>query len=57
MIYQVPKDGETRMIAFKLYSDPLKARDLITLNPDLKHEEQSLQGDSMVFYVIYVKNF
>jgi len=52
-IYQVSKDGETpRMIAFKLYADPLKARDLIKMNPELKHDEQSLKGDSLVFYVV-----
>ena len=52
-IYETPKYGETpRLIAFKLYGDPLKARDLIKMNPELKHEEQPLDGKIFVFYVI-----
>lgn len=52
-IYQIARHGETpRMISFKIYSDPLKARDLIKLNPDIKHEEQELEEGSFVFYVI-----
>jgi len=52
-IYQTAKDGETpRMIAFKVYTDPLKARDLISLNPELHHEEQLLKEGTLIFYVI-----
>ena len=51
--YQVRYNGETpRMIAYKLYADTKKYKDLMRLNPEITNKLQKLKKGEILYYLI-----